>query len=47
VVAAQNASRHGKVVSFALFRRLLYVAMTRAKHHLDIIVPQRFFVLGG
>jgi ATP-dependent exoDNAse (exonuclease V) beta subunit len=28
-------------------RRLLYVAMTRAKHHLDIIVPQRFFVHGG
>jgi len=25
-------------------RRLLYVAMTRAKDHLDVIVPQRFFV---
>ncbi|HMM47570.1 MAG TPA: ATP-dependent helicase [Thiobacillaceae bacterium] len=25
-------------------RRLLYVAMTRAKNHLDIIVPQRFHV---
>ncbi|HEX8963948.1 MAG TPA: ATP-dependent helicase [Rhodocyclaceae bacterium] len=25
-------------------RRLLYVAMTRAKDHLDIIVPQRFYV---
>ncbi len=25
-------------------RRLLYVAMTRAKDHLDIMVPQRFFV---
>ncbi|HYP68532.1 MAG TPA: ATP-dependent helicase [Thiobacillaceae bacterium] len=25
-------------------RRLLYVAMTRAKDHLDIVVPQRFFV---
>jgi ATP-dependent DNA helicase UvrD/PcrA len=25
-------------------RRLLYVAMTRARDHLDIIVPQRFFV---
>ena len=24
-------------------RRLLYVAMTRAKDHLDMIVPQRFF----
>jgi len=27
-------------------RRLLYVAMTRAKDHLDIVVPQRFFVHG-
>ena len=25
-------------------RRLLYVAMTRAKDHLDIMVPQRFFI---
>ena len=25
-------------------RRLLYVAMTRAKHQLDIVVPQRFYV---
>ena len=25
-------------------RRLLYVAMTRAKEHLQIVVPQRFFV---
>jgi DNA helicase-2/ATP-dependent DNA helicase PcrA len=25
-------------------RRLLYVAMTRAKHQLDILVPQRFYV---
>jgi DNA helicase-2/ATP-dependent DNA helicase PcrA len=25
-------------------RRLLYVAMTRAKNQLDIIVPQRFYV---
>lgn len=25
-------------------RRLLYVAMTRAKHHLQVIVPQRFYV---
>jgi DNA helicase-2/ATP-dependent DNA helicase PcrA len=25
-------------------RRLLYVAMTRAKDHLHLIVPQRFFV---
>lgn len=25
-------------------RRLLYVAMTRAKDHLDIMVPQRFYV---
>jgi DNA helicase-2/ATP-dependent DNA helicase PcrA len=26
-------------------RRLLYVAMTRARDHLDLILPQRFFVL--
>ena len=25
-------------------RRLLYVAMTRAKRHLALIVPQRFYV---
>ena len=25
-------------------RRLLYVAMTRAKHHLHLVVPQRFYV---
>jgi DNA helicase-2/ATP-dependent DNA helicase PcrA len=25
-------------------RRLLYVAMTRAKDHLHLVVPQRFFV---
>jgi DNA helicase-2/ATP-dependent DNA helicase PcrA len=25
-------------------RRLLYVAMTRAKDHLDIVLPQRFYV---
>ena len=25
-------------------RRLLYVAMTRAKEHLDILLPQRFYV---
>ena len=27
-------------------RRLLYVAMTRAKNDLDLIVPQRFFTHG-
>lgn len=27
-------------------RRLLYVAMTRAKDHLHLIVPQRFYVYG-
>jgi DNA helicase-2/ATP-dependent DNA helicase PcrA len=26
--------------------RLLYVAMTRAKDHLDLLVPQRFHVTG-
>jgi len=25
-------------------RRLFYVGMTRAKHHLDVVVPQRFYV---
>ena len=25
-------------------RRLLYVAMTRARHRLDLMVPQRFYV---
>ena len=28
-------------------RRLLYVAMTRAKDHLDLMVPQRFYVTGA
>ncbi|HZX33074.1 MAG TPA: ATP-dependent helicase [Rhodocyclaceae bacterium] len=27
-------------------RRLLYVAMTRAKDHLDLLLPQRFYVSG-
>jgi len=27
-------------------RRLLYVAMTRAKDHLELVVPQRFFTSG-
>ena len=27
-------------------RRLLYVAMTRAKDHLHLVVPQRFFTHG-
>jgi len=27
-------------------RRLLYVAMTRAKDHLDLMVPQRFYTSG-
>jgi DNA helicase-2/ATP-dependent DNA helicase PcrA len=27
-------------------RRLLYVAMTRAKDSLDLVVPQRFFTSG-
>ncbi|HJW24699.1 MAG TPA: ATP-dependent helicase [Rhodocyclaceae bacterium] len=27
-------------------RRLLYVAMTRAKDHLDLLIPQRFYVSG-
>jgi superfamily I DNA/RNA helicase len=28
-------------------RRLLYVAMTRAKDNLHLVVPQRFFTMGG
>lgn len=27
-------------------RRLLYVAMTRAKDHLELMIPQRFYVTG-
>ena len=27
-------------------RRLLYVAMTRAKDHLELLVPQRFYITG-
>ena len=27
-------------------RRLLYVAMTRAKDHLDLMLPQRFYTSG-
>ena len=27
-------------------RRLLYVAMTRAKDQLDLVIPQRFYVSG-
>lgn len=34
----------GSAVEIEEERRLLYVAMTRAKEHLEIIVPQRFYV---
>ena len=34
----------GSVAEIEEERRLLYVAMTRAKEHLDLIVPQRFYV---
>ena len=34
----------GDVAQIEEERRLLYVAMTRAKHHLHLLVPQRFYV---
>ena len=34
----------GTTVELEEERRLLYVAMTRAKDHLTIVVPQRFYV---
>ncbi|MFZ1924084.1 MAG: ATP-dependent helicase, partial [Xanthobacteraceae bacterium] len=36
----------GKSAEIEEERRLLYVAMTRARDHLHVIVPQRFFVRG-
>ena len=36
----------GKNAEIEEERRLLYVAMTRARDHLHVIVPQRFFVHG-
>ncbi len=36
----------GKSAEIEEERRLLYVAMTRARDHLHVIVPQRFFVHG-
>ena len=36
----------GKSAKIEEERRLLYVAMTRARDHLHVIVPQRFFVHG-
>jgi DNA helicase II / ATP-dependent DNA helicase PcrA len=35
--------QHGSVDEIEEERRLLYVAMTRAKDHLHLILPQRFF----
>ena len=34
----------GHAVEIEEERRLLYVAMTRARHHLHLLVPQRFYV---
>ena len=34
----------GSSVEIEEERRLLYVAMTRARHHLHLLVPQRFYV---
>ncbi|MEO7055982.1 MAG: ATP-dependent helicase, partial [Caldimonas sp.] len=34
----------GSVTEIEEERRLLYVAMTRARHHLHVMVPQRFYV---
>jgi len=34
----------GDATQIAEERRLLYVAMTRAKQHLELLAPQRFFV---
>lgn len=34
----------GSAVQLEEERRLLYVGMTRARHHLQLVVPQRFFV---
>ena len=34
----------GNVAEIEEERRLLYVAMTRARHHLHLLVPQRFYV---
>ena len=34
----------GKAAEIEEERRLLYVGMTRARHHLHLVVPQRFYV---
>jgi DNA helicase II / ATP-dependent DNA helicase PcrA len=34
----------GNAIEIEEERRLLYVAMTRARHHLHVLVPQRFYV---
>ena len=54
VVAAASAAARGPIAVVDEFeddaadideeRRLLYVAMTRAKSHLHLLVPQRFYV---
>ena len=34
----------GRAAEIEEERRLLYVAMTRARHHLQLVVPQRFYI---
>jgi superfamily I DNA/RNA helicase len=43
ILAASNALKAEEIEEE---RRLLYVAMTRAKDHLALIVPHRFYVHG-
>ena len=46
MAACRRISPTGTSAEIEEERRLLYVAMTRAKDHLHVIVPQRFFVHG-
>ena len=44
VICSRSAKRTGAQAQIEEERRLLYVAMTRAKEHLAVMVPQRFYV---
>ena len=44
LLPVSQALGNGNEAALAEERRLLYVAMTRAKDELDIIVPHRFYV---
>ena len=46
MAACHRISPTGSSAEIEEERRLLYVAMTRAKDHLHVVVPQRFFVHG-